>query len=157
MAQKLTLKDLMEKAVELFELARRNPGELAEQMHTNSVAVEVLQNGLAAYIKQKKSEIPTAPDLFEPKVTATFSGWHDPMEDIDVTVWFVLASEEDLRDLREEAYGGDSTSERLAKFMTLFDSDVMTLFLNVSKVVCQVNRHEAEAWIERHQPHLRSE
>src|SRR5437660_6701034 len=91
MAQKLTLKDLMERAVELFELARRNPGELAEQMHTNSVAVEVLQNGLAAYIKQKKSEIPTAPDLFEPKVTATFSGWHDPMEDIDVTVWFVLA------------------------------------------------------------------
>jgi hypothetical protein len=158
MAQEPTIKDLLEKAAELFELVRRDPTELAEQLVTNSMAVEVLQDGLSAYIKQKQSEIPTEAHLFEPKVTATFSeGQEDelPLTNVDVTVWFVLASDEDLRDLREEAYGGDETSERLARFMTLSDKDVINLFLNAEQVVCQVNQQEAEAWIARHRPHLR--
>ena len=130
MAQKPTLKDFLEKAAELIELARRNPIDLAEQLHTNSEAREVLQDGLMLYIERKQAEIPTEAHLFEPKVTATFvEGPEDefPLKDVDVTVWFVLASDDDLRDLREEEYGAGETSEQLTRFMTLSHKDVVRL------------------------------
>lgn len=75
-----------------------------------------------------------------------------------MTVWFVLASDDDLRDLREEEYGAGETSEQLTKFMTLSHKDVVRLVFSASEeIVCQVNQHEAEEWIARHRPHLRED
>jgi hypothetical protein len=43
-------------AEHLWELARTGPGEIAELMHTNSVAVDVLRTGMNLFIQQAQAE-----------------------------------------------------------------------------------------------------
>jgi hypothetical protein len=43
-------------AEELWQLARTGPSEIAELMHTNDLAVEILRAGLDLYVQQTQSE-----------------------------------------------------------------------------------------------------
>lgn len=158
MGENITPKVGLEMAAQIFELARRDPGELSEMLLTDEKTLHVLQEGLTLYIKQVKSQIESTTDaaLLSPKVTATCSIDESEPETVDVTRWFASSGDEDLQSLREEDYGGDATSESIVAFMAFFDSDVEALYFIPSdpEVVCHVNREEAEAWIKAHRPHV---
>ena len=158
MKENITPKTGLEMAAQLFELARRDPGELSEMLLTDDTAVQVLQEGLTGYIKRAKSQIENTTDatLFLPKVSATYSIDDSELEAVDATLWFTQADDDELRNLGEEDYGGDSTSESIITFMAFFNSEVESLYFRNSDptIVCHVNQEEAEAWIAVHRPHV---
>ena len=158
MNEETTLKARLAMAALLFELARIAPSELSEKLLTSSTAVLVLQEGLIEYAQRVKSQIValTDPALLEPKVTASCSIDGTEREAVDVTRWFAQSDDFDLLCLREETYGGGSTSEDIVAFMAFFDSDIESWYFLTSDpaVTCQVNQKEAEAWILAHRPQV---
>ncbi|GCE32013.1 hypothetical protein KDA_74970 [Dictyobacter alpinus] len=158
MEESITPKAGLEMAAQLFDLARRDPGELSEMLLTDDVAQQVLQEGLTLYIQEAKSQIESKTDseLLSPSVHATYSIDGSEQETVDVTRWFAASDDDDLLGLHEEAYGGDAISESIIAFMAFFDADVERLYFIASdpQVVCQVNQEEAQAWMTFHRPHL---
>lgn len=59
-------------AEKLWQLARTDPSDLAEEMHTNSLAVEILRAGLDLYIQQVQSSSNIPGDELE---TVHSMGW----------------------------------------------------------------------------------
>ncbi len=156
-----TPKELLELAAYLFHLVHHDTCELSEELLTNSTAVQVLEEGLIGYIQRVKAQIEgtTDPKMLEPKVTASCSINKREREEVNVTLWFAQASDEDLQSLHEDIYGEGSTTESMIKFLAFFDRDIEALVFITDDpvVVCQVNEKEAKAWIAAHRPHLRLE
>lgn len=158
MEENTTPKALLELAAYLFHLAHHDTCELSEELLTNSTAVQVLEEGLIDYIQRMKSQIEsqTAPEVLEPKITASCSINERQRERVNVTLWFTQASSQDLKNLHEDAYGAGSTTESMIKFLAFFDRDLEALVFrnDFPNIVCQVNEKEAEAWLAMHRPHL---
>lgn len=105
------------------------------------------------------------PGLLEPQVTASCYS-DDHMVEVpcfDVTLWFTQASDDELRALRDEDYGGDYTADSVAEFIADCNPDVQAVFdhnallpqsFELRGFECHVNEEEAEAWIARHRSHL---
>lgn len=86
----ITPKTGLELAARIFELARRDPIELSEQLLTNDRVEQVLQEGLILSIKQVKAHMVDTTDaaLLVPRVSATYAIDEDDPETIEVTRWF---------------------------------------------------------------------
>lgn len=158
MKKQLTPKELLELAAYLFHLAHHDTCELSEELLTNSDATEVLDDALTSYIQRMKSRIQgqTAPETLEPKVTASCSINERELEEVDVTLWFAQASDEDLQSLHEDDYDEGSTTESMIKFLAFFDRDIEALLFTTDypEVVCEVSEEEAKTWIAAHRPHI---
>lgn len=72
----------------------------------------------------------------------------------DATLWLAQASDDELRALRNEGYGGDYTADGVAEFMTNYDPRVQAMFdhndtlpnsVELRGFECHVNEAEAEA------------
>ena len=103
--------------------------------------------------------------LWEPRVSASCHSddWRVEVPFFDATPWFAQASDEQIRCLQEEGYGGNYTADSVAELAADYDPQVQQLFtyleiVNSKETVCgsecYVDRVEAEAWLSVHRPHL---
>ena len=107
-------------------------------------------------------------ELLSPRVTASCHSDDFVVEvkEFDATPWLAQASDDELRALRNEGYGGNYTADSVAEFMATYDSQVQAIFdhnatlpasVELRGFECSVNEEEAEAWIAQHRPHLLTE
>jgi hypothetical protein len=105
------------------------------------------------------------PTLLEPRVTASCHSddFLAEAKNVDVTLWFTQATDEELQALRDERYGGDYTAYSVAEFIASDNPQVQAIFdhnamlsesVELRGFECYVNEEEVEAWIVRHRPHL---
>lgn len=103
--------------------------------------------------------------LLEPRITASCHSddYVIEVEKFDATLWFMQASDEDIRALQSEAYGGDETADTVAELAASYDMQVQAMFehnhaLSVGTELrgfsCYVDETEAESWLTIHRPHL---
>ena len=107
-------------------------------------------------------------ELLSPRVTASCHSddFVVQVNEFDASPWFAQASDEELRALRNEGYGGNYTADSVAEFMATYDSRVQAMFdhnnalpdsIELRGFECHVNEDEALAWLIQHRPHLLAE
>jgi len=101
----------------------------------------------------------------EPVVTAScYSDDHVyELQDIDVTLWFTWARDDELLALRRCGYGGKYEADEVLRYVADTNAPVRKMFEYIEALPehieargfeCHVNIEEAEAWIAQHRPHL---
>lgn len=163
----------------LFQLIRHDPIELSEELLTNDHAVELLCEALNHSLPRMRSHVRQLldpvylersgydPRLLAPRVTAFCSFFctsgRKRVKDFDVTLWFVLASEAELRILRDGDYGRDEVAESVAELAAAYHAEVQAMFDSIALLQingeqgdfeCHVNQEEADAWLAAHRPHM---
>ena len=153
----------------VLRILEENVSGLADVDIRRAAEIEPLLEFLVAYLSKTPldARLPVHdgvdPALLEPTVTASCHSDDYAVEvhDFDATGFFTQASDEELRQLREEGFGYGYAADAVAVYVASHDREVQAMFdhnaalpsnVELRGFECYVNEKEAVAWLARHRP-----